>query len=71
MSFGWMLTGALLIEHIFSWPGIGAYAIFGITQYDLHAIMGVAIVISVFFSGVNLLVDLLYGFIDPRVRRAV
>jgi len=71
LQFGWMFTGSLLIEHIFSWPGIGTYAIFGIKQLDIHAIMGVAMVICLFFSGVNLLVDILYGFVDPRVRRAV
>lgn len=69
LQFGWMLTGVLLIEHIFSWPGIGTYAILSIKNFDLHAIMGVAIVISLFFSGVNLLVDILYGLVDPRVRR--
>lgn len=71
LQFGWMVAGSLLIEFIFSWPGIGSYAIFAINHHDLHATMGVALVICLFFSGVNLFVDILYGFVDPRVRRAV
>jgi len=57
------------VEQIFSWPGIGQYAFKASIGLDLPAVMGVSIVIAVIYIIVNLLVDLLYGIVDPRIRQ--
>ena len=68
MAFGRMLAGAVLVETVFSWPGIGQYAYKSALTLDLRAIMGVSLVVAIIFITVNLAVDLLYGLIDPRIR---
>ena len=68
IQFGWNLGGAVLIEAIFQWPGMGRYAVHSIQTVDFQAVMGVAMVISGLYVLVNLLVDLLYTFADPRIR---
>ena len=68
MAFGRMLSGAVLVESVFSWPGIGDYAYRSALALDLRAIMGVSLVIAVIYILVNLMVDLLYAAIDPRIR---
>jgi peptide/nickel transport system permease protein len=63
-----LLAGAVQTETIFAWPGIGRYAVNSSETLDFPAIMGVTLVISIIFVITNLIVDLLYGVLDPRVR---
>ncbi|MER3418619.1 MAG: peptide ABC transporter permease, partial [Chloroflexota bacterium] len=55
-------------ETIFSWPGIGRYAVDAATKLDLAAILGVTLLIAVVYVIVNLITDILYGILDPRIR---
>lgn len=68
LAFGSLLSGTVLVEAIFSWPGIGSYAYRAAAHLDLPGIMGVGLLIGVMYLLVNLAVDLLYGILDPRVR---
>jgi peptide/nickel transport system permease protein len=68
MDFGLLIGGAVLTESVFSFKGVGAYAVDGITGNDLPIVMGVTMVAATFIVICNLLVDLLYAAIDPRVR---
>ncbi len=68
LAFGALLSGTVLVEKIFAWPGIGTYAYNSASHLDLSAIMGVGLVVGVIYLGTNLVVDLLYGVLDPRVR---
>jgi len=68
MAFGRMLGGAVLVEAVFSWPGLGEYAYRSALALDLRAIMGVSLVIAAIYILVNLVVDILYAVIDPRIR---
>jgi len=70
IAFGSLLSGAVLTEKIFAWHGIGEYAYNGATRLDLPAVMGVGLVVGITYIAINLIVDVLYGFLDPRVRRA-
>jgi len=65
-----LLTGAVLIESIFAWPGIGRYAFRAATSQDFPAIMGISMLIATIYVLVNFLVDILYYFLDPRIRIA-
>lgn len=68
LSFATLLSGTVLVEAIFSWPGIGQYAYLSATSLDLNAVMGVSLFIAVVYVVVNFAVDLLYGVVDPRIR---
>lgn len=70
LQFGWLLGGTVLVETVYSWPGLGVYAVDSIGSLDFTATMAVALVLSAVFVLVNLLVDILYGVIDPRIREA-
>jgi ABC-type dipeptide/oligopeptide/nickel transport system permease component len=67
LDFGYYLTGSILTETIFSWPGIGRYVVNAISRRDLPAIQGTVLFLSVVFVLVNLLTDLAYAKADPRV----
>ncbi len=67
---GSLLTGAVLTETIFSWPGIGSYATSSAASLDFPAVMGVTLVAGLTYALINLLVDLLYAFFDPRISYA-
>jgi len=67
LDFGYYLTGSILTETIFSWPGIGRYVVNAIARRDLPAINGSVLFLSVVFVMVNLLTDLAYAKADPRV----
>lgn len=69
-AFASLLAGTVLVEQIFSWPGIGSYAYRSATTLDLPAIMGVSLFVAVVYIAVNFVVDILYGVIDPRIRTA-
>jgi ABC-type dipeptide/oligopeptide/nickel transport system permease component len=70
VQFGYLLGGTLVVEVVFGWPGIGQYAIGSITTVDFPAIMSVTVIVSVFFVLANFLVDVLYLYLDPRLRAA-
>jgi ABC-type dipeptide/oligopeptide/nickel transport system permease component len=63
-----LLGGVFLVELIFNWPGVGLYSVNAITSLDYSAIMGTSLLLTVAFVLINLAVDLLYAFIDPRIR---
>ncbi|CAN5624813.1 ABC transporter permease [soil metagenome] len=67
-AFASLLAGTVLVEQIFSWPGIGSYAYRSATTLDLPAIMGVSLFVALVYIFVNFVVDVLYGVIDPRIR---
>lgn len=67
-SFAYLLTGAVLTETIFSWPGMGSYAVEAARGLDFPAIIGVTIVGGVIFLLTNLITDIAYVFVNPRVR---
>ncbi len=67
---GRLLGGTVIIEQIFSWPGIGQMALRAILQRDYPLIQGTVLVGALVFIGMNLFVDLLYAYVDPRVRYA-
>ena len=68
ISFGYLLGGTFIIEQIFSLPGIGVYMLQAISVKDLPVIQGVVLVTAVCFVVINLLVDILYGYLNPKVR---
>jgi len=68
ISFGSLLSGAVLTETIFAWPGLGRYATASAMSLDFPAVMGVTLVVAVVYTLVNLVVDLIYARLDPRVR---
>ena len=70
LAFAGLMSGAIMTETIFSWPGIGRYAVMASVNLDYPAVMGVTLVIAVMYIMMNLIVDLLYAVIDPRIREA-
>ena len=68
LDFGYYLTGSILTETIFSWPGLGRYVVNAIGRRDLPAIQGSVLFLSAVFVLVNLLTDIAYAKVDPRVR---
>jgi peptide/nickel transport system permease protein len=68
LRYGWMLGGTILVETVFDWPGIGNYAVGAAVYSDFQPVMAVTIVLGLNFMLANLVVDLGYGFLDPRVR---
>lgn len=67
LAYGGLLSGAVMTETIFAWPGLGRYAFQSVRTNDFPAIMGVTFVIGIVYVVVNLFVDLLYGWLDPRI----
>lgn len=68
MQFGYLLGGTVVIETVFAWPGLGRYMINSIFARDFPAVQGTILMLAVTFALVNLLVDLAYAFLDPRIR---
>ena len=68
LAFAALLSGTVLIEQIYSWPGLGQYAYRAALNLDMPAIMGVGLFVALVYTLVNLLIDILYGIIDPRIR---
>lgn len=68
LQFGYLLGGAVLTETVFSWPGVGRLMVDAIKAKDTPMVLGSVIFISVTFSFVNLFVDILYGYLDPRIK---
>jgi peptide/nickel transport system permease protein len=65
---GWELSGSVMIETVFDWPGVGLYAVKSAMTLDFQPVMGIALFVGLLFTLVNLLVDISYGVIDPRIR---
>jgi peptide/nickel transport system permease protein len=70
LRWGWMMGSTVLVETVFDWPGIGLYAVSSATAGDFKPVMGVTLIVGLNFMLVNLVVDLLYGVLDPRLRHA-
>jgi peptide/nickel transport system permease protein len=68
LQAGVVLTGAVVTETIFAWPGVGRYLIQSITARDYPAVQGCILFIAIAYVSVNLITDLAYGFLDPRIR---
>ncbi len=68
VQFGGLLGGAVIVETVFAWPGIGRLLVDAVNDRDFPLVQGIVLVISIAFVLVNLLVDLLYAVLDPRVR---
>jgi peptide/nickel transport system permease protein len=68
LQFGTLLGGTVIIEQIFSLPGIGRYALEGINLRDYPIVQGAVLAIALAFTLVNVVVDVCYGFLDPRIR---
>jgi len=68
VNFGWLLGGTVLLETVFAWPGMGRYAAGSIVQVDLPAVVGYTLVVAIVMLLSNLIVDIVYSIIDPRVR---
>jgi peptide/nickel transport system permease protein len=70
LRYGWMLGGTVLVETVFDWPGIGLYAVSSAIAADFKPIMGVTLLVGLNFMLANLLVDVAYAGLDPRLRTA-
>lgn len=68
LRLGQMFSGAVLTETVFAWPGVGRYAFTALRQLDFPVVMGFAVWATLIYAFVNLLVDISYTFVDPRVR---
>ncbi len=64
---GYLIAGNIIIEKIFSWPGIGQYLATAISQSDLDVVQGFVIIVGIGYVTINLIVDLLYSVADPRI----
>jgi peptide/nickel transport system permease protein len=69
LQLGHLLGGSVLVETVFDWPGIGLYATKSALSLDFMPIMGIALLYGFVFSIINILVDVTYGLLDPRVSR--
>jgi len=67
MQIGYLLAGAVLVEMVFSWPGIGTLMVNGILARDFPLVQGIILLVATTYVMVNLLVDMLYTFLDPRI----
>jgi peptide/nickel transport system permease protein len=68
LQFGWQMAGSVLIETVYDWPGVGLYAMKSAMSLDFQPIMGIALMYGLIFALVNIIVDVTYGFLDPRIR---
>ena len=68
LQFGALLGGALLTESVFAWPGIGKYTVDSILKSDFPVVQGIVLLVAVVFVLVNLVADLFYAYLDPRIK---
>jgi ABC-type dipeptide/oligopeptide/nickel transport system permease component len=68
LLFGALLTGSFILEFIFAWPGIGRLMVESVLFRDLPVVMGGTLVLATIYLAINLVVDVLYALIDPRIR---
>ncbi|GGF80886.1 peptide ABC transporter [Paracoccus acridae] len=69
LQLGGLLAGTVLVETVFNWPGLSGMLVAGVNARDYPVVTGVIVVVSAFYIGLNLLVDVIYGLTDPRVRK--
>jgi ABC-type dipeptide/oligopeptide/nickel transport system permease component len=70
LQFGSLLAGSIVVETVFAWPGMGSLLINSVNSRDYPMVQGITLVYTIAFMSVNLLTDISYGFLDPRVRLA-
>ena len=70
LNLGALLGGTVLVEYVFNYPGLSGMLVDSVNARDYPAVVGIVLVISILFVTLNLIIDLLYGALDPRVRRA-
>lgn len=68
LNFGTLLGGSVLTETIFSWPGVGRFVVESISNKDIPCVLGSIVMLSILFTIVNLVVDILYVYLDPRIK---
>jgi len=68
IAFGYLMAGNVLVERIFAWPGIGQYAWSALTTKDFEALRGFILIVAIIYVFINLVIDVLYSVIDPRIR---
>jgi len=68
MTYGYLLSGTVLVEVVFTWPGIGLYAVDAMKNSDYEPVMGVVLVCTAFYLVVYLAADVLSAIVDPRAR---
>ncbi|MEM2883091.1 MAG: ABC transporter permease [Nitrososphaerales archaeon] len=68
LQFGFLLAGAFFVEWVFAWPGIGRLAVQAIQQRDYPVVLGALLVTSIAYVVINIIVDIIYAYIDPRVQ---
>ncbi len=68
MGFGRMLGGAVVVETIFAWPGMGRLGVQAVLARDFPVVLGTVVIGAAIFLAVNFFVDMSYGWIDPRLR---
>jgi ABC-type dipeptide/oligopeptide/nickel transport system permease component len=67
LQFGALLGGAILTETTFAWPGIGRLLVNAITSRDYPVIQGIVLMFAILYAAINVMVDLLYVYVDPRI----
>ena len=68
LNVGSLLGGTVLVEYVFNWPGLSGFLVDAVEQRDYPAVQSIVLVISFLFIMINLAVDLLYSFLDPRIQ---
>ena len=69
LAYANLLTGAVMTETVFSWPGLGRYTFSSAATLDFPAIMGITLIVAIVYLILNLVIDVSYAMLDPRVRR--
>lgn len=69
LTFGYMLGGSVVVEYVFDWPGLGGYVVGALINNDFPAVMGITLFLATAYLLINLVVDLAYHLVDPRLRR--
>lgn len=68
LTFGYLLGGSIVVEYVFDWPGVGSYVVNAVVVNDTNAALGVTLVLSLTYLAINLVVDLTYHWLDPRLK---
>ena len=68
LTYWFLLGGSVVVEFVFDWPGLGGYVVGAITENDFPAVMGVTLFLAAIYLTINLIIDLAYYLVDPRLR---
>jgi peptide/nickel transport system permease protein len=68
LELGTLLSGSIIVETVFAWPGVGSLLITGVTSRDYPLVTGLVLMYTIAFVTINLAIDALYAFVDPRIR---